>query len=207
MIRSITMLLLFALLTSSLVGCMRGPRNFENENDRLRRVNLELRDTVAELQQRTTSLERALEIERNRPDAANLPEGVQPPMVTGIQLGRFSGGIDTDGDGTDDAVRLYLNTLDARNRFLPAVGTAQVTVAAVPPGEEAVTVATAEFDADEFEQAYRSGIAGTHYTLVVPVTQSVPENVERVTVRVRFNDLLTGAQHETETTVRWSHNN
>lgn len=194
-------------LTAGIVGCSSGPRNFVNENDRLRRENLELRETVADLEQRTQSLEQAVAIERSRSDSplADLPPSIDPPMVTRIHLGRFSGGIDTDGDRADDAVRLYLNTLDARDRFVPAVGRVQVTVAAVPAGEDAITVARAEFDAEQVQQAYRSGLAGTHYTLVVPVEEAVPPELDTVVARVRFEDLLTGAEHETEATVRWSH--
>lgn len=188
-----------------LVGCTSGPRNFANENDRLRRENVELRDTVAELRDQTANLEYALAIERRRPDSprANVPEGVQPPLVTRITVGRFSGGFDTDDDNADDAIRLYLNTLDARNRFVPTVGTVSATVLAIPPGEEAVTVATHEFDAQQLEDAYRSGFGGTHYTLVVPIEQTVPEGLTSLLVRIRLTDLLTGETHETEATVRW----
>lgn len=203
--RTLTLLLLMSLLVTSMVACTRGPRDFVNENDRLRRQNMELRETVAELRQRTANLERAIEIERSRADSplADVPPSVQPPAVTRIQIGRFSGGIDTDGDGADDAVRLYLNTLDARNRFVPAVGSVHVTVAAIPPGEDVRTLAAAEFDPEQVQQAYRSGFAGTHYTLIVPVTEPAPD-VTSVLVRVRFHDLLTGQRHETETTVRWT---
>lgn len=206
--RVVSIFVLFALVSSLLGGCVqRGPRDFINENDRLRRENMELRETVAELRQRTADLERSLETERARGDSplADLPASVQPPTVTRIEVGRFSGGIDTDGDGADDAVRLYLNTLDARGRFVPVVGEVRVSIVAVPPGEEARTLATVEHGPEQLQQAYRSGFAGTHYTLIAPVDEPVPEDLNTVLVRVRLTDLLTGAQHNAEATLRWSH--
>jgi hypothetical protein len=185
-------------------GCTRGPRNFENENDRLRRLTSQLRDRVDSLSQRVESLKKELAAAR-RAAAAEGPENVRRPTVRRIELRGYSGGIDTNEDRPDDALRLYLRTLDDRNRFVQALGEVEVTAAVIPPGEEARTVATASFGPKELDDAYRSGFGGAHYTLIVPVDeQKVPPETDELTVRVRFRNLLTDERLNTERTVRWS---
>lgn len=181
------------LLCLFAAGCQSGPRNYTNENDRLREEAMKLRQKIEHLTQRADAAEKQLEIEKSGGAAGPLPRGVQKPVTTRVEIVKPSRGIDTDKNGSDDAVRLYLETYDYHDRFLPTVGKLQVSVAAIPAGGQALTVGLMEFDAKAFDEAYRSGLAGTHYTLVVPLTAPVPQGVETLTVTVKLTDLLTGA--------------
>ena len=193
----------FLLTVGLLAACSPGPRNFENENDRLRRRVLQLEKANDELTTKARRLETALAAEQgeDRPDA--LPDDVPLPRPAGLEIGRFSGGVDTDDDGVDDAVRLYLRPVDPRGRFVQVVGRARISVVRIPPGGEAVTVGRCEIDPGSLDAAYRSGIAGTHYTLVCPVTGDVPDHAIELTVKVGLTDLQTGANLETQQPVRF----
>lgn len=192
------------LLVFLLPAC--GPRNFLNENDRLRKENLDLRRRVESLSQRAAGLKKRLEAEKRESEAGkSLPEGVYQPAATSISIGRYSGGVDTDEDPANDTIRLYLSTTDRRGRFIQTLATVKVSAVAIPPGEQAKTVATATIDAKAFDQAYRSGITGTHYTLTIPVDPAaVPPGTEQLTVRVALTNLMTGQILEAEKTINWS---
>lgn len=187
----------------SLMACVMllpacGPKNFLNENDTLRRRVMELEGRVQELETRAVGAEKQLEIQKQGPDAsrAGLPEGLHAPVVTRIAIAGASRGVDENKDGRDEAVRLYLQTFDKQDRFLPTVAEVKVTLSTAKAGQQAVTIAAASFSAVEFDQAYRSGIGGTHYTLRVPLDQPLPEGVQDLTASVELKDLLTGATFE-----------
>lgn len=198
---SFTHICVYLCLSAPIVfstGCSRGPRNFDNENDRLRKEVLDLKSQIQTLESRAAAAERQLEIEKQARPGPALPEGINRPVVTRVSIARPSRGVDEDKNGHDEVVRLYLETYDARGRFLTTHATVKVTAAAVAAGQPAVTVATKEFDATTFDQSYRSGLAGTHYTLLVPLTAPVPKGVEQLTVSIELTDLLTGAVHKAE---------
>lgn len=202
-LRAAALPLLAAIVLALILPACSGPRNFENENDRLRAENLDLTDRVASLTDRVAGLEEQVEIEQQRA-GSDLPEGITRPAAVSVKIGGYSGGTDTDGDGDDDALRLYLTTHDARGRFIQTLAEVKVTAAALPPGEDARTVAAAEFDAETFDAAYRSGFTGTHYTLTVPVTDPAPPGTDHLTVRVAVKDVTTGRTHTAERSVPWS---
>ena len=166
---------------------------------------MELEAQITDLKARTEAAEKRLEVEAQKHSAGEpqLPDGVPLLHTSRIEIVKPSRGADTDRDGKDDAVRIYLATYDQRNRFLQTLASVRVTIAAVPAGKEAVTVATHEFDARAFDAAYRSG-GDAHYTLEVPIAESVPEDVDKLTVTVQLTDLLTGATHETQKVVNFS---
>jgi putative intracellular protease/amidase len=183
-----------------LAGC--GPRNYDNDNDRLRRENLDLTEQVTALKRENESLAKLAQA-THPPTASADAAGVIPPRCARIQIASFSGGIDADRDQHDEAVRLYLHTLDSRDRFVQAVARLKITLAHLPPGQPALTLAVAQIDPARFDAAYRSGLTGTHYTIEVPVA-NVPPGVVELTCRVALTDLQTGLEHQTESLVRFN---
>jgi len=189
------------------LGCGATGGKVAQENDRLRAENLQLTQQVEALQQRvaaqTTEIELLKQQAAERAGVEPLPEGLRSPVCTSIEIDGTSGGVDTNEDGVDDAVRLYLRTLDARRRFVQTIARVKVTIAATPPGGEAVTLATETIDAPALDAAYRAGLGGTHYTLIVPVTTAPPDAVSQVSVSIQLDDLVTGATHTTQKLLRW----
>jgi hypothetical protein len=190
--------LLLALL---LPGCG-GVKNYANDNDRLRAENLDLRDKVESLFNDLAATKKALEIEQRR-TAAKLPEGFTRPIASRFEIGGLSGSIDTNEDGVQDAVRLYLRTYEPSGKFIPMLASMDVSLVYIPPGQPAVTVATVTFDPQQFNDGYRTGLTGTHYTLVVPLAKPPPPGVTQLTARVKLTDAASGVILEAERTVRW----
>ena len=175
-------------------GCGSG-KGFLNENDRLRRENMELTERAAAAEQRAAGLEADLAAART---AAGLtwPEGVDRPVCASVEIDGLSGGVDTDADGIDDILRLYVVTLDGKRRFVQTVGQLRVTAAAIEPGQEALTAAARTLSAAEFDAAYRSGLTGTHYTVEFSLGEAAPRGIESLTVRVALTDASNGRVHE-----------
>lgn len=184
------------------LGCSAGPRNFENDNDTLRRQVIDLTEANAALTERVGGLEARVQAEQTRRDA-KLPEGFVEPKMSRLRIHKYSGGVDTDGDGSDDAVRLYIETLDDRGRFVQTIASADVTVSVAPPGKPAVTLATKSFTPKEFDAAYRAGLTGTHYTLVVPLDSVAPAGTEKLNVAVKVTDHSTGQSQTIDYLAPW----
>jgi outer membrane murein-binding lipoprotein Lpp len=184
-----------ALLVMCLSACSIGPRNFENENDRLRRENLTLKRQVEQLQTEVEAMDAALAAaeQRNTNGAKTLPEDVRRPVPVRIKLGRFSGPVDQNGDGQAELLRLYLQTLDTQDRFVQAIGRLKVSASRLTPGQPARTILTAPVSAAAFDAAYRSSAAGTHYTIELPVPEGVscPMN-QPIHLAIELEDLIHG---------------
>ncbi len=174
-----------------LAGCVGSrPTDVSQENDKLRKANLDLRREVdrvkSELAARVTEKD-ALQQQLGRQPKV---DGGELLGVTSIRFGRYSGPVDTNGDGRDDKLRIYLLTLDAHERFMPASGKAELTAAQLVDGAEPNVVAQQSLSGKQLDSAYRSGITGTHYT----IETAMPAGLDHVAVRVTLTDAATGAQ-------------
>ncbi len=190
------LLLAVVSLPMVLVGCHVGPRNFENENDRLRAEVQKLQQEKAELQQKLDLRLGELETLRHQQASGSATQpmpGAEPPTLAKLQFGRYSGGVDNDDNGVDDLIRVYLRPLDQQGRLLPVAGRATVQVVAIPDEGEPHMLAERTYSAKQFNDAWRSGFTGQHYTLEVKLPSNLPENLEQVTVKVSFTQAQTGA--------------
>lgn len=184
MIRTFALILLLCFSAA----CGRStPGPVSRENDRLRRENLELSRQVESLR---TAIERRdaelLEIERSQGRGTTV-QGAQPLRLTGLEFSRYSGPIDTDGDGVDDIVRIYLKPLDQHDRVMSVAGEARLQLAVID-GPDARVVAEKRYAPADFDAAFRSGFTGTHFTLEV----DLPANLDAVVAKLIFTDAATG---------------
>ncbi len=177
---------------ASLTGC--NSAAISEENTRLRREHYELTTEVASLKEAAQRRETQINALNQQ---ATLPkpvvEGVKLadlPVVTKLAFGTYSGGYDSDGDGADDTVRVYLQPLDQRGRFYPAVGKAVLQVVVIEADKPPVEIARRDYDPKAFDNAYVAGFTGTHFTLEAKLT-SVPAG--EVTIKVTYTDGQTGA--------------
>jgi len=180
-----------------LAGCS-SPGRVTAENDRLRKENLDLTRQVEQMK-RDVQL-RLSEIEVLRQQAERQPHvsGADSLVVAALKFGRYSGPIDTDRDGKDDSLRVYLHTLDQHDRFMVAAGELKMQAAVLTPGSDPRVVADVTLTPEQFEHAYRTGLTGTHYRLEA----ALPPGLDSITVKVTFTDAATGAVHSHEQSFR-----
>jgi hypothetical protein len=180
-----------------------GPRNFVNENDKLRREKMSLQREIESLRQKLARRSGQLETLRGRLAG---PAGTQPtlmePVLSDIQLGDYSGPIDADGDGQHDTLRLYVDTLDQEGRLLPVVAEARVQVVHIPDKGEPQAVASNQYSAEQFNEAYRSSFTGKHYTLEVDLPRPLPKSLDQITVKLTLKHGPTGNRFTAQETYR-----
>ncbi|MCC7147194.1 MAG: hypothetical protein IT443_12175 [Phycisphaeraceae bacterium] len=193
---------LFALLLSALLlpAChSSSPESYLNDNDRLRSENLHLQQQIDQLNEDIEI--RLHEIQTLVQKASATQPAVDPSAIPAAALVRFdrlSAFHDTDNDKQPDRLRLYVKIFDQKKRFLPAVGSAVVQVVAIQPEKPPVTLAEKTFSPSQFDAAYRSSLAGTHYTLELDLPANLPHDLQQATVKLTFTDSATGVQLEHE---------
>ncbi|MFW6060151.1 MAG: hypothetical protein ACODAQ_08210 [Phycisphaeraceae bacterium] len=206
--RAAALLLSVSALLVVVVGCRIGePRNFSNENDRLRRANLELQREVEQLQDQLQQRLAQIETLQQRAEAetpAPMP-GAETPMLSDLAFGRYSGGLDPDDDGVDEQLRLYLKPLDQKGRVLPVAGRARVQAIAIPAEGEPQVIAERTYEPPAFDDAWRSTFTGRHYTLELDLPDDLPADLNEITARVTFTQADTGADFTAQKAFRIRH--
>jgi len=124
------------------------------------------------------------------------------PTLSQIKLGGYSGVIDTNDDGRDDTVRLYVTTLDQEGRLLPVVAKATVQVVNIPQEGEPQRLASRSYSSKQFNDAYRSSFTGDHYTLETELPDSLPQKLEDVTVKVTVTHAASDTSFSAQQTYR-----
>ena len=197
--------LLAAWTSAGLFGCGGGPGDFANVNDRLRRENLDLRREAERL---NGAIElRVAEIatlRRQIEGATSVVEGAEVPRATALQFGRYSGAMDEDKDGRDEKIRLFVQPVDQKGRFIPVGGRLVVRAVVIGPSEQPTVLAERTFGPVELDEAYRRGVLGAHFRVELPLPQSLPAGETQATVKAFLTDAATGVTltHEQVVTIR-----
>ncbi|MFW6133396.1 MAG: hypothetical protein ACOC8F_05820 [Planctomycetota bacterium] len=154
---------------------------------------VELREQLAELRETNRGLQQDLVAKRKRIDTLmGLGDKRLEKLfhVADIKLGRYTGGVDTDGEPGHDAIKVYLRPMDADGSTIKAAG--EVTIRlydlAMPESEELLAVYT--WPVEKLSQQWSSGFMTYHFSFVCP-WKTRPRHDE-ITVRVEFVDYLTG---------------
>lgn len=163
---------------------------------------MELRRKVETLQ-RDIDL-RLAEIKRLESQATARPaiEGAKIPQVVVLRFDRYTGGADTDNDGGDDTLRVYIKPMDQRGRFIVVAGSATLQAVAITPGQPPVLVVEKTLSPAEWDAAYRTGMTGTHYSIEAALPRPLPEGVTELTVKVTLTDAAGGATISQEQAVK-----
>jgi hypothetical protein len=194
--------LLLLLLTLSGAGCVARLGGKPNAADQVRRENLQLKKLVEDLKRNLELRTGELASLRQQLDWGPHPmPGAESPALAKIAFGRYCGAVDTDGNEGDDQIRVYVHTLDQRGRMLPVAGRATLQAVLIEPGAAPSLIAERRFDPSQWDAAYRSGLAGTHYTLELPLPETLPRGGVEATLKLSFTQADTGAQFSAQQAV------
>jgi hypothetical protein len=172
---------------------------------------------AAMLAKRVTELEREVQSQMLRANEAEAKLHALPqqgdeiaratPVIAGIEVDRLSGA--APGDVTSFPV--FIRTLDGRGRFQQAVGRLEVEVFAAPQGDGSmVRVGGVVLGPLDLREAYRSGVAGTHYRVDVPIENSfrwspgyrgAPARYD-MRIEATLEDALTGQRYQASGVIR-----
>ncbi|MBS3820485.1 MAG: hypothetical protein GVY16_04275 [Planctomycetes bacterium] len=175
-----------------LLACL-GCENAQPEHIRLRK-ELDLAE------QRIEDLTRKVEQQTARIDAqAEQIETLQQLgetrvekcfAVESLEIGRHSGGIDTDKQPGHDAVVVYLKPRDAQGATIKAAGSIRIQLFDLAADEGDRLVGQWAWDVDRAREHYASGMLANHYSFELPLKPR-PAHPD-LTIRAEFTDYLTG---------------
>lgn len=199
---SLAMLMMLGGCSAS--GRIGGSTSEDEVIEELRKENAQLEAEVTSLQEkidlRLAEIE-ALKAKDGRTAAS--PQGdADLPRLAVIRFDRYSGAIDTNDDGVDDTLRMWVLTFDQHERFLPTTGKAVLQAVAIRAEQDAKVVADNTWDAATFDKTYRSGFMGTHYRLDLPLPADLDPSLDALTVKLTFTDAATGVTLTREAGVR-----
>lgn len=197
---------------AGMVGCgsprLGGTQPADVVINELRDENVKLKAEVAKLEQAVAhrlaeidTLER--ERQASREGVGGVPGATALRMVK-LSLDRFTGLVDTDGDGAVDVARVYVQPRDQHGRFLPVSATASVQAVALRADKDPVVLGRATYDLAAWDESYRSGFTGSHYTLELKLDSPVPDEAKEVTLQVVVKDGVSGVEQTAQIAV--SHN-
>ncbi len=112
--------------------------------------------------------------------------------VSKIELGRYTGGVDTDGRGGHDAVKVFLRPIDRDGSTLKAAGDVKIQIydLALPPKDN--LIGEYKWSVDEISKYWSGGFMTYHFSFVCPWKEGTEPRHKKLTVRAEFVDYLTG---------------
>ncbi|QOV89017.1 prefoldin domain-containing protein [Humisphaera borealis] len=182
-------------------GCGGSP---STANIELRKEKQALAARVAELETKSAADQRVIESLRDsRPTIPTLPPDRLARLftTTGLELGRLTGGLDTDGKKTgDEGVKVYIAPID--NEGQPIKMSGSFTVEAFDLADTASPlVGTWAFDVASVRKKWRGSFLDYNYVLDCPWQEKVPTHDE-LTLKITFVDELTQAPFKIQTVVK-----
>jgi len=111
--------------------------------------------------------------------------------ASSITLGRYTGGVDTDGEPGHDAIKVFLEPTDKEGSRIKAAGEVRIQLfdLAEPAGQN--LIGEYSCPAEKLGEHWSSGFMTYHYSFTCPWKQGPPKHDE-ITVRVTFVDYLSG---------------
>jgi len=189
--------ILVALLVAGAIGCE--PTELETLQADLRAAQ----ETISDLTEKNDELAAAVADNEARVEAL-MALGKKRldkiPHVTRIGLGKWTGGVDTDGEQGDDKVKVYLTPYDQDGTAIKAAGEVTVQLYDLAADPEDNFLGEHRWTVDELRKQWSSGFMSYHYSLEFPWERR-PEH-EEITFRVVFVDYLTGSTFKAQTVGR-----
>lgn len=168
--------------------------SLDEQNDALRRTNLQLNQQLKATQTELGRLESELILSRRERTTAVEPiEGAVIPVLVALDFARYTGPLDLDDDGVDDELRLYLRPLDQFGRMLVVAAEIDVQVVALSTGQPPRVVIEKTFSAPVFRDAYRTALTGDHFSLTMPLEREALRGVGEAVVHISLTNAADGS--------------
>lgn len=180
-----------------------------NPNDALRSEIQELQDRNQAMRLANEQLQAQLtagattEGSSSTPPSAELREATPRPAEILIEkLSRAERG--EGGAGALPQLRLFLQVVDGHGRATQLTGSISVVASLEPEGGKKVLLSSHSWSPMQVSNLYRSGMTGSHYTVVVPLqVPAEPQDVP-VQVLVTYMDGWSGRKLEAATSLYWT---
>jgi hypothetical protein len=122
--------------------------------------------------------------------------------VYGIKLARLSGGSDLDPSRPgDEGIKLYVGLIDQTGDEFKASGSFVVEAFDLAAGNGGLRIGRWEFPVEQSQANWHSFLMRYEYVLTLPWQGVIPRNPD-ITVKVTFNDELTGRQFTVQQPVK-----
>jgi hypothetical protein len=195
MTKSLALLALLMMLG----GC--GPT--QAEFDQSRNEAVELRQQVAAVRVELEGLQNTINEQRQQVDTLmNLGDKRLELLyqVQRLQVGRYTGGVNTDNRPGDDAVKVMFSPIDQQGSELKAAGSLTVELYDLAAPADRNLVGKCSYSVQDMSRFWYSGFATYHYSVVCPFMS--PPRHEEITIRIAFTEYLTGKVFTAQTTAK-----
>ncbi len=190
------------MLIASFAGCVNS-QDIATANDRLREKVVDLEKQISQHKGQIAHLQaRVKEAETTASASEELRENT--PHVAAIEIDSLSHLRDIDGDDKADELVVYINVFDGWGREIQLVGQLSVNALVIPIGYKAITLGIVSLGPAEVRRAYRSSIAGTHYTVNVALVVPEGVNIDQITVKAEYVDGYSGITYAVQEQVKSS---
>ncbi|MEM7682409.1 MAG: hypothetical protein AAF288_10685 [Planctomycetota bacterium] len=179
-----------------------GDPEFANANADLEQEVAELRRTLERREQELAARDAAERSQASPTDNEPGPAAGPPIVLADLALHRWSGPTDLDDNGADETLRLLVLPQDRDGRFLTVQASARVRVTplfrSLDPADPAdraspaLAPSTFDFTGEQWHDAYRSGLTGTHYRLDLALPEAPPSDLVGWAVSVRVTTADSG---------------
>jgi hypothetical protein len=189
---------LFVILaTGAAGGCCSCARELDEASKKqaaLQKDNEQCRREKNELEDQASQLRGQVDVLRGF-GAGRLEQLIYPVKA---EFGRFTRGYDTDGDGVDDGVIVYLELSDRTGDAIKAAGRVEIEMWDLAASPEQSRLGQWKYAIDELPQYWLAGMMANHYRFELKwPDQRHPEH-KNLTVKARFYCALTGKVLESQ---------
>jgi len=124
--------------------------------------------------------------------------------VERIQFGRYTLAFDEDKDGWDDGVNVYLQLRDNEGDKIKAAGQVDIELWDLAAEQGKRLLLQRRYGLAELREYWLSGVLADHYKFKLPWSESSTPGHGELTVKLRFDEALTGRSFEIQTLVKVS---
>ena len=197
--RTILHLCACALVLSFAVGCEDSRKLTSAEQIRtLRRENRQLQNQLQEAESQNQQLKKQVQV------LSGLPEDKFDSLydLKKIRLTRYTNFYDKDKDGKKEKLIVYLQPVDSEDNKVKAGGTVDVQLWDLSKESDKSLLAEWHVKPDELKKFWFDTFLTTNYRLAFDVNDIVKNFDKPFTVKVTFNDYLSGKVFEEQKIIK-----